>query len=78
MSAIASTSDSVARPIRRIAVADNCYVRFGSLADIGTPTGDVRFAPLGGHAQRRNRCPLCTNSRALHVHQVFEITLAFR
>ena len=29
-----------------------CYVRFGSLADIGQPIRDVRFAPESGHVQR--------------------------
>jgi hypothetical protein len=37
-------------------------VRFGSLADIGQPIRDVRFAPESGHVQRRNRCLLCANS----------------
>jgi hypothetical protein len=38
-------------------------VRFGSLADIGQPIRDVRFAPESGHVQRRTRCLLCAISR---------------
>ena len=45
-------------------------VRFGSLADIGQPIRDVRFAPESGHVQRRNRCLLCAKSR----HQSLGIT----
>ena len=41
-------------------------VRFGSLADIGQPIRDVRFAPESGHVQRRNRCLLCAINRHLH------------
>jgi hypothetical protein len=38
-------------------------VRFGSLADIGQPIRDVRFAPESGHVQRQDRCPLLAQSR---------------
>ena len=37
-------------------------VRFGSLADIGQPIRDVRFAPESRHVRRRNRCLLCAIS----------------
>src|SRR5262245_12860751 len=37
-------------------------VRYGSLADIGLPIRDVRFAAESGHVQRRNRCLLCAKS----------------
>jgi predicted metal-binding membrane protein len=37
-------------------------VRFGSLADIGQPIRDVRFAPESGHVQRQDRCLLCASS----------------
>ena len=33
-------------------------VRYGSLADIGQPIRDVRFAPESGHAERQHRRPL--------------------
>src|SRR5262245_54139952 len=39
------------------------HVCLGSLADIRAPSADVRFTPESGHAQRRNRCPLCARSR---------------
>ena len=38
-------------------------VRYGSLADIGQPIRDVRFAPESRHVQRRNRCLLCAKRR---------------
>jgi D-alanyl-D-alanine carboxypeptidase len=37
------------------------HVRFGSLADIGQPIRDVRFAPESGHVQRRTRCLLAVD-----------------
>ena len=37
-------------------------VRFGSLADIGERTRDVRFTPESGHADRQHRRPLSANS----------------
>jgi hypothetical protein len=37
-------------------------VRFGSLADISERTGDVRFTPESGHAERQHRRPLSANS----------------
>jgi hypothetical protein len=37
-------------------------VRFGSLADIGLPIREVRFAPDSRHVRRRNRCLLCATS----------------
>ena len=38
-------------------------VRYGSLADIGQPIRDVRFAPESRHVQHRNQCLLCAISR---------------
>jgi hypothetical protein len=37
-------------------------VRFGSLADVGQPIRDVRFAPESGHTHRQHKCPLSANS----------------
>jgi hypothetical protein len=39
------------------------HVRYGSLADIGQPIRDVRFAPESRHVQHRNQCLLCAISR---------------
>src|SRR3954447_18727887 len=38
------------------------HLRYGSLADIGQPIRDVRFAPESRHVRRRNRCLLCATS----------------
>src|SRR5689334_23564246 len=48
---------------RRTAVQAD--VRFGSLADVGQPIRDVRFAPESRHAQRQHRCLLSAISRHL-------------
>ena len=40
-------------PLPTDLTATNAYVRFVSLADIGQPIRDVRFAPESGHVQRR-------------------------
>ena len=37
-------------------------VRFGSKADMCSAERHVRFTPNSGHAQCKNRCPLCANS----------------
>jgi hypothetical protein len=37
-------------------------VRFGSLADIPTISGNVRFTPESGHVQCNSVCPLCAKS----------------
>jgi hypothetical protein len=37
-------------------------VRFGSLADVGQPIRDVRFAPESGHTHRQHKCPLSAKS----------------
>jgi TRAP-type uncharacterized transport system substrate-binding protein len=37
-------------------------VRYGSLADICSAKGHVRFTPNSGHLQRASLCPLCANS----------------
>jgi hypothetical protein len=42
-------------------------VRFGSLADICSAKGHVRFTPNSGHLQRTSPCLLCANSG----HSVF-------
>ena len=39
------------------------HVRYGSLADIGQPIRDVRFAPESRHVRRRNRCLLLCHKR---------------
>ena len=44
----------------RMSSADD--VRFGSLADMATLIGDVRFTPKSGHQSVRPRCPLSANS----------------
>jgi hypothetical protein len=38
-------------------------VRFGSKADIGLPSVDVRFTPKSGHQLSALGCPLCANRR---------------
>src|SRR6516165_1489963 len=37
-------------------------VRFGSKADIGAPSADVRFTPNSGHWNSVVECPLCARS----------------
>ena len=37
-------------------------VRFGSLADMCSAKGHVRFTPESGHVQRNLGCPLSANS----------------
>jgi hypothetical protein len=44
-------------------------VRFGSLADVGQPVGDVRFGAESGHLQRGHRCLLSAISRRLAIAQ---------
>jgi hypothetical protein len=41
---------------------DGADVRFGSLADICSALGDVRFTPKSGHVQCTSLCPLWANS----------------
>src|SRR6476646_10584531 len=47
---------------RNIVSASPRYVRYGSLADIGPPIRDVRFAPESEHVQRLTRRLLCAKS----------------
>src|SRR6478736_10451512 len=42
-------------------------VRFGSKADMVTSPASCPLAPESRHLQRRNRCPLCANSRQARV-----------
>ena len=44
----------------RMSSADD--VRFGSLADMATLIGDVRFTPNSGQTQSQSACPLSANS----------------
>jgi hypothetical protein len=37
-------------------------VRFGSKADIGQGSTDVRFTPKSEHYRSANKCPLCAKS----------------
>jgi len=41
-------------------------VRFGSNADIGAPSADVRFTPNSGHWLSMSGCPLCAKSGHMH------------
>ena len=38
------------------------HIRFGSKADIGAGSGNVRFTPKSGHHRVRLECPLCAKS----------------
>src|SRR4029077_4735849 len=38
-------------------------VRYGSKADIGDNSGDVRFTPKSGHSAARLECRLCANCK---------------
>jgi len=44
-------------------------VAFGSLADIATPLGDVRFTPKSGHWNSVAKCLLCAKSGREQVQQ---------
>src|SRR4029077_317663 len=44
------------------AQGSECYVRFGSKADICSANSHVRFTPESGHVRCKEGCPLCANS----------------
>src|SRR5262249_26646210 len=55
-------------------------VRFGSKADIGEHSINVRFTPKSGHRNSVVECPLCAKSRhsALQLRTLFSIASSAR
>src|SRR6516162_2981348 len=50
-------------------------VRFGSKADIHSPSADVRFTPNSGHWSSVVECPLCAKSRHYAVQQILAYSI---
>src|SRR5215831_10966988 len=50
--------------------AIKAYVRFGSKADIGAPSSNVRFTPESRHLLSMSRCPLCARSGRFRVLKI--------